>query len=328
MTDKSRARLGIVNGICVFLVVLGILAGISIFKIYTTKSASYGTPIIHELPGDKKDFYLNEDESVFFSYSTKSLIFEKTEDGKYEQRVLCQPLIVSPDKGYALYINGEYVATTIDVGKIYAEPILVFNKVGGGNYTEDIYISMDLYNDRSELIIRLKSLDMVGYFNQMTKSGFNIRIIEGSKPVTDNKPTILEDIVLPDNPEPLLYDSTTYPELNWSSAYASFAEASHTIATNSNMLAPYAEGYYTLTYIFNGEERTDRFYSIDRGTNYISRTIVLNSAPGEGRYEQSLEFRLEWDADSGNTRLVYTAYSTLAKVRVFTFQIVSIVPEV
>lgn len=177
MSDTSRARLGIVNGICVFLIVLGILAGISIFKIYTTKNASYGEPQISHIE-NKDDFYISENEELFFEYSGSMPLFDKQDDG-YVMQVLVEPLEIQQDKTYRLYLNNIYVALRQhSVGLLSAFSVFNFTHPDGTAKLVDVMIDLTTYNDRSVLSLRLNTLDDVGYINQMTKSGMNIKIVE------------------------------------------------------------------------------------------------------------------------------------------------------
>lgn len=177
MSDKVRARLGIVNGICVFLIVLGILAGISIFKIYTTKNASYGEPQISHIES-KDDFYISENEELFFEYSGNMPLFDKQDDG-YVMETLIEPLEIRQDKTYRIYLNDIYVALRQQaVGLLSAFSVFNFAQPDGTAKLVDIMIDLTTYNDRSILNLRLNTLDDVGYINQMTKSGMSIKIVE------------------------------------------------------------------------------------------------------------------------------------------------------
>ncbi len=193
MNDRKKAWLGVLCGLCVVFIALGVFAGISIKEIYATTNNVAGEAIISEyLKGDKDDFVLSDDESVFYSYSPSVMEFDD-HNTKYVHKITAGTMKLDPDKTYTIYFNGMKVNTLEESGRLSCTAELKMNLVGTVVVNCRVKIAFEFYNDRTELTITVATLDEVGYLNQMSKTGINIRIVESDKA---NGPTISEDLYL------------------------------------------------------------------------------------------------------------------------------------
>lgn len=183
--DRKTLTLSIVCVLCIAVIILGSFATYDLVCEFTTKSESYGKPIIQHLAGDEYDLVLNEDESIFFAYTVSNLSFsENSTRTEWTAINSLEKLNYRPDEcDYTLYINGRKIHAD-KMTKIINCPVsLNFRNPDDSVTTVEFELRVIFYTERTDIRITFTSDRRIGFINQMVNTGFNIRMIE--KPVAD-----------------------------------------------------------------------------------------------------------------------------------------------
>ncbi|MCM1306487.1 MAG: hypothetical protein NC037_01050 [Bacteroides sp.] len=180
--EYKTVILAVVSAIAIAVIILGSFASSDITKEFRTSSEVYGKPVITHLDGDEYDLDLNEDESVFLSYTVTSLTFVKGYG--YSDIKTLEKLNYRPDEcDYVLYINGVKIQAN-KLSRIIRCPVsLNFRNADESITTVDFTIEFRFYTERTDFYIYFDRNTYVGYINQLVNKGFNIRLIE--KPISD-----------------------------------------------------------------------------------------------------------------------------------------------
>lgn len=181
--ENKTLILGIVSALCIAVIILGAFAAYDISKEFMTSSETYGKPVIIHLDGDEYDLELNEDESIFLSYTFTSLSFTQSGQNWSDIKTI-EKLNFRPDEcDYALYINGVNVQLNKLTRNITSAVSLNFRNPDDSVTTVDFKLEFRFFTERTDILVLFTSDKHIGYINQMVNKGFNIRLIE--KPISD-----------------------------------------------------------------------------------------------------------------------------------------------
>lgn len=280
--NNKTLILGIMTVLAIVVIVLGSLASWDISKEFNTSSETYGKPVITHLEGDLYDIALNEDESVFLSYTVTSLSFAHETSYTWSDIKTLEKLNYRPKEcDYALYINGIKIQTNKLERSIDCPVALNFRNPDESITTVEFQLIVRFYTERTDLLILFQGVKgdrYIGYLNAMVDKGFNVRIIE--KPISE-KFTNAGDVKDPSLPSNTFIYNFNPAELEWnndmsylaSAPYYVYSDYAETDDSTAMMISPLATA--TRRNYFYGVIYHDGFTSAPPLTGGTSSNITM-----------------------------------------------------